>query len=284
VMAGFSEFSFNMIYLRMLGFQFLETEGMNYWIKEGSSSLPPLLIFHGISSGWSMYSLLIQQFSTDRTVILADLDAIKILSMYFYMPSIEQYNASILRILRRHRIDRVSVIGHSFGSITANWLISKCPQVVSHLTLIDPVAILVCMPQCVNNFIYRSLHQCRSIFECIIWFFAAREITISYALHRNFIWHSNCMWLQEIPKHIGVVVALAANDEISDAALQLAFVKSCDAERKKTTTATSAGRQEHCADITAVVWKGFSHGQILYSPKEMDEFRAIVNASEKVHL
>lgn len=279
VASGFGEILFHNFYLRMVGFQFLETEGMTYWIKEGSSSLPPLLIYHGISSGWSMYSLLIRTFHPHRTVILADLDAVKIKSMYFHMPSMEKYNNSILRVLRRHRIDKVSIVGHSFGSITASWLVMKHPEVVSHVTLLDPVSILLCLPDVVENFIYRSLHQCRSPVEAIIWFFAAREITISYALHRNFIWHNNILWLQDLSTDIGVVIGIATKDEITNPRLQQAYIDNCVRVREAEQRDNSLTKA--MAKITTVVWQNYSHGQVLLVPSVLDRLREIVHANEK---
>jgi pimeloyl-ACP methyl ester carboxylesterase len=278
VASGLGEIFFHNTYLRMVGFQFLETEGMTYWIKEGSSQLPPMLIYHGISSGWSMYSLLIRTFHPHRTVILVDLDAVKIKSMYFHMPSMEKYNESILRVLRRHRIEKVSIVGHSFGSITASWLVNKHPEVVSHVTMLDPVSILLCLPDVVENFIYRSLRNCKSPVEAVIWFFAARELTISYALHRNFIWHNNILWLQDLPADIGVVVGVATKDEITNPRLQQAYIDNCVALRERQAAITSATPP---AKITTVVWQNYSHGQILLTPSALNTFRDVVHANEK---
>jgi pimeloyl-ACP methyl ester carboxylesterase len=278
VASALGEILFHNVYLRMVGFQYLETEDMTYWIKEGrNNALPPMLIYHGISSGWSMYALLIRTFHPNRTVILADLDAVKIKSMYFHMPSMDRYNGAILRVLRRHCIDKVSIVGHSFGSITASWLATKHPEVVSHITLLDPVSLLLCLPDVVENFIYRSLRQCRSPIEAIIWFFAAREITISYALHRNFIWHYNILWLQDVPSDIGVVIGLATKDEITNPRLQKQYIDEC-VKLRESKTQSPLNEQ---AKISTVVWQNYSHGQILLSPKSMETFRDIVQMNEK---
>lgn len=278
ILTGVQEFLFNTFYLRTHGFHFLETEDMTYWIKEGKSSLPPLLICHGISTGWSMYALLIHSFTSDRTIILADLDAVKILSMCFYMPSRAQYTQAVLRILQRHRIPQVSIVGHSFGSITAAWLVAKHPEVVAHVTLIDPVSILLCLPEVVGRFVYRNLTQCRSVFEVILWFFASREITVSYALHRNFVWHNNVCWLHELPPQIGAVVAVATHDEISNAEMQSAYVQTCIAQREHQQQSSPS---TPVAKISSVVWPGYSHGQILLSPAAMQALQQTTFASEK---
>jgi pimeloyl-ACP methyl ester carboxylesterase len=279
VLNGVSEMIYNAIVLRMHGFQFLEAEGLNYWIREGSNatdpSLPPLLVLHGISPGWSMYYLLIKAFAEDRTVILADLDAIKLKSMFFFMPSMQQFTASLLIILRRHRIDKVSIIGHSFGSITAAWLLNKHADRVAHVTLLDPVSLLLFLPDCVQKFVYANP---KTMVEWILFYFASREITISYALHRNFIWHTNILWLEDIPKHIGVVVGLAMNDEITNPQVQDIYIRNQIDTRRQYAKDTIGA---NVAPIEVVHWENFSHGQIMLSPSHLTAFHKIVSANER---
>lgn len=280
---GLTEIAFNTFFLRSYGFRFMEVEGLNYWIRVGSSSaahsssLPPLLVLHGISPGWSMYTLLIQIWAADRnrTVILANLDAIKIKSMFFFMPSLQQFNTSIMLILRHHRIDKVSIVGHSFGSISAAWLVSKHPHIVTHLTLLDPVSLLLFLPDCVQKFIYSKP---QTFVEHLLYFFASREITISYALHRNFIRHTNILWLEDVPQHIGVVIGLATNDEITNPAVQEDYIRQCIKQRD------DIAAKDKClniAGIHVVRWEGFSHGQIMLSPKPLKTLHDLMLTSER---
>jgi hypothetical protein len=84
-----------------------------------------------------------------------DLDAIKLESLTFRMPIPNSFCVDVMDILHRHQIAKVSVVGHSFGSITSGWLVNRYPSVVSHLTLVDPVSLLLALPDVAFKFLYR---------------------------------------------------------------------------------------------------------------------------------
>lgn len=232
VFVGISEVVANVILLRICGFRNLEMDGTTYWYRQSrhpqARNNPPLLFLHGISPGWSLYVQFVRSLGRNRDLILVDLDAIKIKSLNFYMPTPDQFCRSILRILKRHGIEKVSVAGHSFGSITAGWLVTNHPEVVSHLTLIDPVSMLLCLPAVVYSFLYRPP---TNFMEWLIYAGASRELTISYTLRRQFWWYKNTLWLEDVPDHIGVVVGLAEGDEITNARVLQEYVQQCRARR-----------------------------------------------------
>lgn len=228
----------NSFYLPAMGFQFLEIDGITYWYKHqgsqsnqstnsktlGSTGSEPVLVLHGISTGWGFYLDLAKSIGHGRSIILVDMDAVKLNSLQFQMPTPQQFAERVTRILNRHSIDRVSVIGHSFGSITAGWFIRQCADRVSHLTLIDPVSMLLSFPEVAYSFLYR---EPRTMMEWIIHLAAAREVTISHTLRRNFWWYNNDLWLESIPHHIGVVVGLATHDEIINPKALQEYVRNC---------------------------------------------------------
>lgn len=272
VLNGLGEVICSTLFYRLQGFHCLELGGVSYWIRQGASPLPPVVFFHGIAPGWSLYVLLIKLFeSAGRTILLVDLDAVKIKSMRFYMPSIEHFTATVLAILQRHHIDRASFVGHSFGSIVAGWVVSRHPEVVSHLTLLDPVSLLLGLPDVAYAFMYR---QPSSFVEWFLYLIAAREITVSYMLHRNFCWHKNMLWLEDIPAHIGVVVGIGSNDEIANPVAIEEYVQACQQRRVEQ---DQGGR----ADIHFVPWRGFSHGQVLVTRNKLVDLHRLVTANEK---
>jgi hypothetical protein len=287
IAAGISEICFNMFAFRLRGYRSLELGGLNYWIKQGSASLdplPPVLIFHGISPGWSLYGLLIKYMESNRTVILIDFDSIKIKSMKFYMPTINQFVNTVGAILKRHHIEKVSLVGHSFGSILSGWLVARIPEQITHVTLIDPVSLLLAFPDVAYSFLYKTP---QTFWEWVIYLGAAKEITVAHALHRNFCWHKNILWLEDVPNHIGVVVGIGSADEISDMNAVGEYVKKCSQYRKGlTNNNNNNNRNDDCdqkvAEITCVEWKDYHHGQVLVSSQKLSELISIVKSSEKL--
>ena len=281
VLNGLNEAFFNFFFLRMTGFQRLRLEGVSYWMKQTKSDKPPMVFFHGISPGWSFYSNIVKLLGRDRTLILIDLDAIKIKSMVFHMPTPEQFVEKTMKILKRHRIEKVSIVGHSFGTICAGWMVTKHPEIVSHLTLIDPVSLLLCFPEVAFAFLYRKP---KSIVEWVIYYFASREITIAHALRRHFCWHKNNLFLEDVPHHIGVLVALGTSDEITNAPVVHEYVKLCTQKRnadrsgKASSVISFKGR---LASITTSLWSGYSHGQILLSWNKQKELAKVLSMNEE---
>jgi pimeloyl-ACP methyl ester carboxylesterase len=254
VLANLTEAISNVLFLQSAGFQRLEIDGMTYWYKnqggdvhpsgnEGSDGTEPLVFMHGISTGWLVYLSMVKALGKNRTMILVDLDAIKIKSLNFDMPTPEQYVSRVNRLLIRHNIERASFVGHSFGSITAGWFVRYFPEKVSHLTLIDPVSLLLGLPNVAYSFLYRKPS---TLMEWIIHVTAARELTISYSLRRHFYWHNNNLWLEDIPSRIGIVVGVSSNDEIINAPGVHQYALNCGIERmqKKKLLLQSAHRED----------------------------------------
>jgi pimeloyl-ACP methyl ester carboxylesterase len=318
VLANLMEAASNTIFLRACGFQNLELNGMTYWYKKqgpvdsatssrnttSSTGSEPVVFFHGISTGWSMYLHLAKSMSKNRTLILVDLDAIKIKSMRFHMPTPQHFCECFNTMLDRHHIEKVSLIGHSFGSITAGWVVTRCSERISHLTLIDPVSMLLAFPEVAYSFLYRPP---TSLIEWIIHVVASRELTVSHALHRHFWWYNNNLWLEDVPPHIGVVVGLAQCDEVTNPVALEEYVGNCQNKRimlKETFKAANAmcsTDSSNCDDvdngsgganindpwdlrvapIKCVTWEKYFHGQILIPADNQTKFIEMVRANEK---
>jgi len=280
ILMGLVEFFSTALFLRRFGFQCLNMKGNTYWYRQGNSMKEPMLFFHGISSGWAFYTHLIKQLGKDRTIVLVDLEATKIKSLAFTMPTPAKFTEIVASILKRHHIEKVSVVGHSFGTISAGWIVSLRPDLVSHVTLMDPVSLLLALPDVAYNFLYRVPSN---MVEWLIFFNAAREITISNMLHRHFSWYRNILWLEDIPPEIGVVVGTASKDEITSPYSIQEYVANCRSLRVKAIQAAKEKNEPvDIAMIEGIMWDGYSHGQILMGGAEHDAFIRLVNNSEKI--
>ena len=164
---GLLEMAGNLLYT-LNGFQRMSTANVTYWYKAPSASSStheleesnnyPLLFMHGICGGYLGYLKMITTLGSEKEVILVDFDQIKICNFAALKssPSPEHYAKKVKTILNYHRIEKISLVGHSFGTITATWFLKFFPENVAHLTLLDPVCILLGLPDVAINMIYRN--------------------------------------------------------------------------------------------------------------------------------
>lgn len=62
---------------------------------------------------------------------------------------------TIVQLAEKMHWPRVVVLGHSFGSVMASWVAREAPGLVAGLGLLDPIGVLLFLPDVCHNFIYR---------------------------------------------------------------------------------------------------------------------------------
>jgi hypothetical protein len=262
---------FTDISLQAMGYQKRYSRGVTYWFRPSpcvNDELTPTVFFHGITTGWSIYALLIQQLSSKRTIFLFELDGIKIHSLNFEMPSPDHYCEVVRRVLDRHQKTKVNLVGHSFGTITTGWFVTRYPSYVSHVTLIDPVSLLLSQPEVAFNFLYRKPS---TLMEWGIHLAASMEITISNSLRRNFWWYQNELWLEDIDSSIGVHISLAGGDEVCNSEAVHEYILICQKERSimREKCIDDLNTNQEITDITICYRDGQSHAQVLMCMKSL---------------
>ena len=106
---------------------------------------------------------------------------------------------------------------------------SHQPSIVYSLTLLDPVSLLLSLPDVAFGFLYRSPN---TIVQAVIYYFASRELTIAHTLHRNFWWYRNALWLEDIPDSIPVIVGIGGVDEVASPSALKEYVDLCTEKRR----------------------------------------------------
>ena len=76
-------------------------------------------------------------------MILYENDSVKWNWITFEVPEPELVCQNVVDILQRHSIAKVSIISHSWGTFLAGWIARLKPHLVSHLTLVEPIAMNV---------------------------------------------------------------------------------------------------------------------------------------------
>ncbi|CAM9685755.1 unnamed protein product, partial [Laminaria digitata] len=126
-------------------------------------------------------------------------------------PSEKQLVESVEGIMERHGLSRAAFFGHSFGSIAVAWMARRRPQLVSQVVLLDPVCLLLFLPNVARAFLYPEQIGL-SLANKLILNLVTQEKGISHTLRRHFWWYANVMWPDDI--RCPIVVGLAGRDTI----------------------------------------------------------------------
>ncbi|KAI0647630.1 Alpha/Beta hydrolase protein [Trametes meyenii] len=190
-----------------------------YWMRpHRSTTKDPIFVLHGIGIGlWPYAPFLADLVKADPDVGIIAIENLSI-SMRISPPPLtrEAMLESILELLDAHGLDRVIVVGHSYGTVVAAHILRdpKLSARVSAWLLIDPIPFLLHLPAVAYNFVYRPP---RTANEWQLWYFASRDPDIARALARHFFWAENILWKEDLAgKEVAVV--LSGKDQILDAA------------------------------------------------------------------
>lgn len=274
VIEGYS----NVINLYSKGFRhFRCSNGTTYWFRAGRNGKDtiPMLFMHGICTGWNPYIKLIEEVGgVDRDVILFDYRCIKINHIDVHVPDAMEVNAAVLDITRRHNITRLSIVAHSWGTFLAGWVVRMSPHLVSHITLIDPVSLMVVFPETTYTLLYKP----PTVFlDYLLLYFIRHNLSISNTVYRHFSWYNGQFWLDSIPEHIGIAIGVAGNDdlvhcsalcELIDNANKVNSIMKDDdndnSDLRKGKDEKEEQGQVGRREIKKLVWEAYTHGQAVY--------------------
>jgi len=235
---------------------------------KGDAGQIPLLVFHGINSlGWSLYSSLIEALGSNRTIILVNYDAIKPCTLCLNVIDPFCFNRNIIEILDTNFISKVSVVGHSWGTFLTGWILKRIPDRVSHVTLIDPVALAVYFPDTAYTMFYKPP---QSTTDHLLRYFLTNDFTISYNLQHHFEWQNAVVFLDDIPDHVGLVIGISMKDEfVCSAAVEI--VDKCIAERI---------RKVNAAPVRKIIWENYMHAEAIMNQDAIAKIAEMVCKNE----
>jgi hypothetical protein len=173
---------------------------LKYWYrippqKQSEPAQEPMLFLHGISYGWIIYAYFLSMWQ-DRPLLMIDLDSIKIGTLSKSHPSAPALAQALKRILHKHGYSKADICGHSFGTMLATTVLNYEPDIIGdNLVLIDPVCLLLTLPDVAYNFLYKPS---QTLFQFLIQLVASREATVARTLYRDFIWWEYDMILEKV--------------------------------------------------------------------------------------
>ena len=241
---------------------------------------PPLVFLHGISYGWIIYTDFLNTLE-DRAVYMLDVDSIRIGSLSRAHPSPRAVARSVKEILKRHGHSQADIVGHSFGTMIATSLVNYTPEIIGNsLVLIDPVCLLLSLPDVAYNFLYKPPE---SVMDWMLVLGASRELTVARTLYRDFIWFEGDMVLERIPDHVNVYAVLAEKDNILNAPKIQKYVEQYAHKREIEGQAAVSGssgndvKKVRAGNICAVFMRDQVHGSILFSASHALRVSELVN-------
>lgn len=170
-----------------------------------------MLFIHGIGIGlWTYAGFLaalnrIQDGQDGETGIIA----IEIMPISFRLThaalSRGEMMEEILKIVRYHGWTKFVLVAHSYGSVIATHLLRdpETAPLVGGLLLVDPVSVLLHLPDVAYNFTCR---QPIGANEHQLYYFASMDMGVAHTLARGFFWQENILWKRDLRNRRATVV------------------------------------------------------------------------------
>lgn len=185
------------------------------------------MFIHGIGIGLYPYTNFLNELNSRDSVESANPDeqvgiiAIEIMPVSFRVThqalGRQEMCAEIDQILLKHFSpdQKFVLVSHSYGTVISTHLL-KTPSIarrIGPMVLIDPVSILLHLPDVAYNFTRRKPRRAN---EHQLYYFASMDMGVSHTLSRHFFWNENVIWKEDL-KGRNATVSLGGQDIIVDA-------------------------------------------------------------------
>ena len=195
-----------------------------YWHRPHTSTTKlPVVFIHGIGIGLYPYTNFLNELNSHDGIEPSDpneqvgIIAIEIMPISFRLThhalGREAMCAEVDRIVSHHFPDQKFVlVTHSYGSVISTHLL-KTPSIAGRIgpvVLIDPVSILLHLPDVAYNFTRRQPIRAN---EHQLYYFASMDMGVSHTLARHFFWNENVLWKKDVAGK-KVTVSLGGRDLI----------------------------------------------------------------------
>ena len=181
-------------------------------IKETADGV---FMLHGVGVGYLPYLDMLQKVSTATNGLPTLVVEIPYISLRAWArPDARGPDGSASAIawsMRSVGMERATLVGHSFGTITASWILRHSPEHVHSAVLIDPV----CLQLARADVAFAAIHRRPvSAADVLLEYFVFRELSLAATLARNFFWFRNILWAEDLPGNKRSVGILSSNDAI----------------------------------------------------------------------
>ena len=198
---------------------------LTYWHRAHTSTTKlPVVFIHGIGIGLYPYTNFLSELNSSIGLESEDpndqvgIIAIEIMPVSFRIThsalTRTEMCAEIDQILQEHfGLEQKFVLcSHSYGTVVTTHLL-KTPSIakrIGPIVLIDPVSILLHLPDVAYNFTRRQPKEAN---EHQLYYFASMDMGVSHTLSRHFFWNENVLWKEDLEGR-RVTVSLGGRDLI----------------------------------------------------------------------
>ncbi|KAF5586956.1 alpha beta hydrolase fold family [Fusarium subglutinans] len=176
---------------------------LSYWHRPHTAEDKlPVVFFHGIGIGlWTYVRFLAGLHKTGDGNGSVGVIALEILPISFRLtPAIldkAEFLAHMTSILEHHCWHKFALVSHSYGSVLTTHMLHEpsFQHRVPSVVLIDPVTIMLHLPEVAYNFTRR---QPRRANEWQLWYFASTDPGVALCLGRHFFWRENILWKEDL--------------------------------------------------------------------------------------
>lgn len=219
---------------------------LSYWVRPHTSKKRlPILWIHGIGVGMHPHIEFMHELdlalnspqskkdaNDDGEVGILSLEIMQICSRLTHpILTRTEFLSQLTLILDEQGYSRFVLVSHSYGSVFSTYILTdeKLCSRVSATFLMDPVTILLHMPDVAFNFTVRKPKKAN---EWQLWYFASKDPGTAYTLGRHFFWSENILWRDHITsltdRGMRITASLAERDLIVDAAAVGAYLMEYD--------------------------------------------------------
>ncbi|KAI0160604.1 hypothetical protein GGR57DRAFT_499284 [Xylariaceae sp. FL1272] len=265
---------------------------LSYWYRPHTSKDKlPIVFMHGIGIGlWPYLSYLASLNKGSGEDDQIGIIALEILPVSFRLTdaplSRAEFLCEIEAILAEHQWDQFGIVGHSYGTVLAAHMSPTLSPRIDTIVLIDPVCILLHLPDVAYNFTRRKPTEAN---EWLLWYFASMDPGTAHCLGRHFFWKENIAWKEDLLAKVAkpsargsadsdsssdefssrnVAVCLSERDLIVDTAAVLQYLMggkdwaSSDEEGKRALSHRLGLNHFKNDDIEVLWFPGLDHAQV----------------------
>lgn len=182
---------------------------LTYWHRPHTSTTKlPVVFIHGIGIGLYPYTNFLKELNSKAGVEVGQSDeqvgiiCIEVMPVAFRITHAalgrEEMCYEIEQIVSEHfgPDQKFVLVSHSYGTVITTHLM-KNPATsdrIGAIVLIDPVSILLHLPDVAYNFTRR---QPREANEHQLYYFGSMDMSVSHTLGRHFFWNENVVWKKD---------------------------------------------------------------------------------------